>query len=388
MGWDIVKKASIIVALCIGLMLVGCSGKAAKTSQAVNTEVKQTEEGQGIDVFGEVEVETTRDIFVDFPARVEKIYVKDGKRLNKGDKIMTLNFDEYETDIKKKQNEISQLEAQLKQLRQNVNPLIGEVNSLRQEISIKDTYLNTSNDPDILALKRSLEIADAAEKTARKEYEADKEIFGIGGISSKELEESKQNFNSKEKDKKDILESIKTAEINRRLEVEKLQAALKNNEAQLTNTDKENETGILELESRIKTAKLDLESMKNKFAKAYIQGKDIVADIDNMIICESSCNEGTILGSNENPALKAMLGDTMYVSVDVPEEFISKVVVGSQVDIVPYADKEKIIKGKVVRLAERGIKKNGETIIKADIEPQEKQDILKPGLTVDVKIYE
>lgn len=382
------KRLGIMIMLCVSLTLAGCQGKAKEANAAAETENGQTQEKQGVDVFGEVQVGTTKEIFIDFPARVVKVHVKDGQKIKKGDKILTLDFDEYQTNIAKKQNEVALYQGQLKELQQNINPLSGEVKRIRNELDIKEAYLDGDIDPDIKVLKRSVELAEDAEKTAKKEYDSDKEIFEIGGISPQELELSRQNLNSKQKDKKDLIEKIETAKISRKLEISQLQAALHSNEAQLTNTDKENETGVLELESKLKTAKMDLEIMKNKLAKSYIVGKDIIADADNMIVYDITCSEGSLVGSGEAPSLKIMDGNTIYVSVDIPEEFISKAAIGSKADIVPYADKNQVIKGKISRLSERGIKQNGETIIKADIEAEGNQEVLKPGLTVDVKIYE
>ena len=381
------KKISIIMAFCLAITLSGCQGKAKETSQTSTAETEQTTQNEGIDVFGEVKVETTREIFIDFPCTVEKIYVKDGQKIKKGDKILTLNLDDYQISMLKKQNEMGLYEGQLNELRQNINPLTSEVSRLKNELNIKQAYIQNGTDPEIKALERSMEILETDLTRAKKEYEVNKEIFDIGGISSKELEDAKRNFNSIEKDKQDIIASSEKAKTNRKLEVNGLAAALKNNEAQLTNTDKQNETSSLELESKFKIAQMDLKAMKNKLSKSYIKEKEIIADTDNMIIYEISCNEGTVLGKGEIPVLKVMDENTLFVSVDIPEEFISKVAIGSEASIIPYADKETAIKGKIIRIADRAIKQDGETIIKADIAIEGEKNILKPGLTVDVKIY-
>lgn len=396
MGCDNVNKLNsrgvlcIVITLCLGIVLNGCSDKVKETSDTVTVseETEKTSERQSIDVFGEVKVETTRDMIIDFPARIEKIYIKDGQKIKKGEKIITLDFNGYQTDVLKKKNELALYEGQLERLKQNINPLIGEVGRLKDELSIKQNYIDSDNDPDVESLQRRLELAIIAVNTAKKEYEVSKEIFDIGGISSKELEDLKQNLSSKEKDKNDIESSIETAKTSRKLEVNQLSAALKNSQAQLTNTDKQNETGVLELESKFNIAKLDLETMQNKLSKSYIKEKDIIADTDNIIIYDITCNEGTIVGKSEDPILKIMDENTLFVSVDIPEEFISNVAIGNEAAVVPYANKAESIKGKVIRISDRGIKQNGETIVKADIKVEGEQSILRPGLTVDVKIYE
>jgi multidrug resistance efflux pump len=128
--------------------------------------------------------------------------------------------------------------------------------------------------------------------------------------------------------------------------------------------------------------------MNKKLSKSYIKGKDIIADTDNIIIYDLLCNEGAMIGNDKEPILKIMDENTLYISVDIPEEFIGKVDINSEAEIVPYASKDQVIKGKITRLAGRAIKQNGETIIKADIAIEGQNSILKPGLTVDVKIFE
>ena len=377
----------ICLVACLVMALTACQGKAKETSQTKSVETEQVAEKEGIDVFGEVKVSTTKEIFIDFPCLVEKIYAKDGQKIKKGDKILTLNLEDYELTMMKKQNEIALYEGQLKEMRQNINPLTSEVDRLKNELSVKQAYIQNGTDPDIKASERSLQILETDIAAAKKEYEANKEIFDIGGISSKELEDSKKILEKKEKERQDIIASIENTKTNRTLEVNRLAAEIKNNAAQLTNTDKKNQTSILELESKFKIAQMDLKAMKNKLSKSYIKGKEIIADTDNMIIYEITCNEGTVLGTGQVPVLKMMDENTLFISADIPEEFMSQVAIGSEASISPYADKAATIKGKVIRIADRAIKQNGETIVKADIAISGEKSILKSGLTVDVKIY-
>lgn len=384
-GWDSVKKLSMILILCLAATLAGCSGKAAKETSTEEVETQEVSETSSIDVFGEVKVERAREIIIDFPATVAKIHIKDDQKAKKGDPLIALDFNEYEMNIVKKQNEIALYEGQIKNLQQNMNPGSAEVSRLQKELNVKQGYLNS--DPDIQALQRSLELVNTEILTAKKEYEVSKELFDIGSISPKELEDAKQKLSLKEKEKKDLQASMEKIKTNREIEVAGLAAALKSSQAQLSNTDIQKATSILELESKLETAKIDLNLMQDKLNKSYIKDQAIIADTDNIIIYDLNCSEGSVIGKGEAPVMRLMDENTLFVSVDIPEEFISQVATGSKADIVPYADKGQAIQGKVIRLADRAIKQNGETIIKADIAVEGDKGILKPGLTVDVKIY-
>ena len=381
-------KKFVAIILCLLFLFTGCN----KTDQEVNNEAEttttQVTEEASIDVFGEVKVDTIKEIIIDFPATVDKIHVKDGQNIKKGDKIISLNFDMYEIDIKKKQSEIKSYENQLAQLRQNINPLSAEVVKINNELNVKQDYLINDSDPQVQKLKRNLTIAESAYNTAKKEYEVNKEIFDMQGISEDELELSLQNLRDKEKVKKDIIQEIEQVKIDRKLEVDQLSASLSTTKAQLSNTDVQKASEILALESKLEIAKLDLGIMQKKLSKTFLKDKAIVADINNMIVYDILCNEGSMIDTCSGAIIKAMDEDTLLVSADIPEEFINKVKIGCSADIVPYADKAVTLKGNVVRLSERAIKQNGETIIKADISIEGEKGLLKPGLTVDIKIYE
>lgn len=381
-------KKLIAIMLCVLFLFTGCNKDTQETNNDIETTTDQIVEEASIDVFGEVKVDTIKEIIIDFPATVENIYIKDGQKIKKGDKIISLSFDSYEIDIKKKQNEINFYENQLAQLRQNINPLSSEVVKIKNELNIKQGYLLNDSDPDVQKLKRSLEIAESELNVAKKEHEVNKEIYDMQGISDEELELSLRNLQAKEKAKKDILQEIEQIKINRKLEVDQLNASLSSTQAQASNTDMQKVSEILELESKLEIAKLDLEIMQKKLSKSFLKDKSIIADIDNMIVYDILCNEGSMIDASSGAIIKGMNEDTLFVSADIPEEFINKVKVGSSADIVPYADKNIVLKGSVVRLSEKAIKQNGETIIKADISIEGEKSILKPGLTVDIKIYE
>lgn len=382
-----VKKISIAILICLGITLTGCGDKGKEASKAAETEMVNVSENEGIDVFGEVKVATAKEIFIDFSCIVEKVYVKDGEKVKKGDKILSLNIEEYQATILKKENEIMLYEGQLNELGQNINPLIGEVDRLKDELSLKQGYASSDSDPEVKTFERSLMLLEEEIKQVKKEYAVNEELFNIGNLSPKELEDSKQKLNQKQEARQDLLDAIDKAKTNRNLEVSGLRAKLKSSEAQLTNTDKQKAANSLELRSKLKTAKLDLQVMKSKLNKTYIKESVIVADTDNLIVYDITCSEGTVLGGGEKPIMKIMDENTLCITVDIPEEFLGKAAVGSEASIIPYADKESEIKGKVTRIADRAIKQNGETIIKADITVQGDKKILKPGLTVDVKIH-
>lgn len=277
-------KKLIAIILCLLFVFTGCSKENQEVNNDIATTTDQISKESNIDVFGEVKVDTIKEIIIEFPATVEKIHIKDGQKIRKGDKIISLNFDAYEIEIKKKQSEINFYENQLEQLRQNINPLSSEVVRIKSELNIKQGYVLNDSDPEVQRLKRALEIAESELNMAKKEHEVNEDIYNMQGISDEELELSLQNLQAKEKAKKDILQEIEQIKTNRKLEVDQLNASLSSVQAQASNTDMQKASEILELESKLEIAKLDLEIMQKKLSKSFLKDKAIVADMDNMII--------------------------------------------------------------------------------------------------------
>lgn len=385
----VVLSCVVILALSF---LAACSGEKAARVTGSNgiseASSKESVEVKGeLDVYGDVKVDKREEIIIDFPARVTEVYVKDGESVRKGDKLLSLDFEDYKLQIKTKENEIRMDELQLKQLMVDRNPRVIEADRIRDELRVKQGYVNTENDPDLVPLQNSLEIIEQSISTAKKQYEADQELFEAGFLAEEELKKSEQNLKSREKEKKDTLTSIEKIKTNRRLEVNGLQAQLKSTETQSSNSDTQKASNIDVLKLKIETSKLSLDVMKNKLNKAYLKGNDIVAPVDNVIIYDIYCMKGSEISIESGAVLKIMYQDTIYVTADIPEESLNFVKVGDSA-LIELADEgiTDEISGKISRISSRAIEKDGDTIVEAIITVNQGKAFLKPGLTADIKV--
>jgi len=387
----LMKVVKILSLTCIIILLPACGKSGSKASLSTEVQVAASNPAttniQSLDVYGDVKVNKSEEIIIDFPAKVKDIYIEDGALVQKGDKLLTLDFEDYKLQIKTKENEILMDEIQLKGLEANSNPQMLEANRIKEELNIKQGYVSTGEDPDIKPLQNSLALIEQSILMAKNQYVANKQLFETDLLSQEELSQSEQNFKNKEKEKADTLTAIEKIKTNRNLEISTLSAQLKGTQVQSNNTDQQKISSIEVLKVKIDTSKLVLTSMRNKLNKPYIKGNDLIAPADNLILYDINCMKGTEISSAYGSLLKAMYQDTLYVTADIPEESLTSVNVGDLATITLADNAAKEITGKVSSVSTRAIEKDGDTIIEAIIAIEKGKELLKPGLTADIKLF-
>ncbi len=106
----IIAGVAVFISLFSGT--VGNNDDATPESMADN----QTAPDQlSIDVFGIIKAKETRNIVIDFPAYVEKVFVRDGERVRQGISLVKLNTLEYATLIRNQENELENTQNLLNQ---------------------------------------------------------------------------------------------------------------------------------------------------------------------------------------------------------------------------------------------------------------------------------
>lgn len=382
------KRAKFTFFLLCLLMIITLTGCNPGTKETASQDTHETSnyEVQSLDVYGVVCVDKTQQIIIDFPAKVTEVYVKDGDHANQGEKLLTLDYEDYKLEIQTKENEIRMDEIQLQELKSNVNPQMLEANKIREELKVKKSYLETGSDPDLIPLQNSLAILEESVSIAKNDHKANEELFNDGLISEEEFTKSKQNLQSKEKELQDALTAIEKVKTNRQLEINALNAALNTTQIQSSNTDNQKVSSINMLELKIETAKLALSSMKNKLNKPYIKDNTIIAPGNNLIIYDINCIQGSEINSQYGPILKAMYQDTLYITADIPEESISLVKIGDIATITLSDKNTEEITGKITKLSNRAIEKDGDTVVEAIITVEKGKELLKPGLSADINI--
>jgi HlyD family secretion protein len=329
-------RKRILAILMIGaiLMTAACS----KPAKDVAAEAVPTPEPQKtVEAFGTIKANEIENISLDIEAVVEKVSVKEGQQVKKGDVLLSFNMKNYLEQIKSMQNELSIIKLEAEKME------------------------SESSNPDIEKLNNDLNFANEQLQKTSKELEAQEKLYKSGAISQNEYGEFVKAVDAKRKNAEDIKYSLES-------------------------TMRSNDIGSAIQSERAAAIESKIRQMKDRINRSYISGNNIVCSIDNGIVYELGYKTGDII-SPEKKILSLMNLDTIVVKADVAEEFIKDIKQGAKVDMIPAADKGRKYSGKVTTIAKKAVLRNGETVVPVEISIDNKDIFLLPDFNVDVKIY-
>lgn len=340
------KALLSIVAILLLLLSSACSSDNNPKNEAKPTTNEQNEQNEQnvkskIEANGVVIALDEKSIDIDFPATIKTISVKDGQRIKKGDTILTLDIKDYKNQIKTKELELAGLKQIYNTIKANMdNGTDAELNKL------KNSLANTQNNYN----------------KCLKDYETNQELFKKDSISKSELDNSQIVMD----EKKSSIEDIK-------FQIEKYNQDCKND--------------LNERSSQIKVKESEIFNMKDKLVKSFLKDSTIICESDNSLVTNLQVVTGQIIDNNIAIA-KIINLDSLVILADVDETEIRDIKIGSEASIIPIADKTKKYTGKIKRITDKAIVKNGETFVQIEIEISDKDNLLQIGYNVDVIIDE
>lgn len=327
----LLRQGYIVVLAGVVLFTSACGAQKALQPIAV-PEHEQTVKADVIEAAGKIKAKDSRNIILDFSAAIQAVSVKDGQRVSLGEELMTLDIHEIKQQILDKENALRTEQLQLERIQ------------------------NDSKNSEAMELS-ALQTAQEELRRANEDLVIKQTLFEAGAIAKAELDVAQRRVDDagrKVADKQ--VSQANTFRLNIEIEKQKISA----------------------LES-------DVLRMKDKLNKSYIQGDKVLADIKNGLVQESTHVSGDFLPANTK-LLSLVNMDTLVVEAEVSEDFIKDVKVGAEVEIFPIADSSKQYKGRVLRIADMGINKNGETVIVTEISIDNGDEFIRPDFNVDVKI--
>nr|WP_319488967.1 efflux RND transporter periplasmic adaptor subunit [uncultured Caproiciproducens sp.] len=359
---------ALLLAFCIGCR------NGNSTSKQTAAGVSSSVETNSVVAWGEVKYNDEYQVNIDFPSTVQNVLVKEGDIVKRGDSLITLSTDDYQKNIKKLQAQVSASQAALNNVNQAA--IEADIAVLKKQISSKTEELNNGDKPELQLLHNSLTRAEKEIKDAQSDLNKYKTLFNDGVISQADLDKYSDVLNLKQKAKADIQDNITKTKHTLQEELDSLNTSLKYKEVQL-NQQKDGTT----------TAQIDLDIMNSKTQKPYLSGNTIISNLDNGIVKEISVVEGSSVGTQyaAQKVIDLIDGNSIYVSAEVPEEFIQQISFDSEVIIVPTANKDLKISGHIVQISNEAVEKDGDRIVKVQVKPDDKGNVLKPGFTADVQ---
>ncbi len=369
------KYLSELTAAAFILALVtGCTGNGSQP-QTKEDAAEASLQTNDIVVWGEVKYNEEYQINIDFPAKIENINVREGDIVKKGSTLITLSTDDYQANIKKLQAQADSGKASLDNVDQAA--MEADIATLKKQIAYKTAELQSGSKPELQLLQASLTRSEKELKDAQDDVNKYQRLFNDGVISQADLDKYKDVLNLKQKAKSDVIDNISKTKRTLQEELDGLNSSLKYKEVQLN-----------QQKNTADSAQIDLDVMSNKMKKPYLSGNNIISNLEYGIVKEIDSVKGATVGAQyaAQKVIDLIDGDSIYVSAEVPEEFIWQISQDSKVVIIPTANKDLKIEGHIIRIANEAVEKDGDRIIKVQVKPDDKDNILKPGFTADVQI--
>jgi HlyD family secretion protein len=328
---QILRHGCIVV--LAGIVLSTSSCAAAKTIQTSSVQTETIEvQNDTIEAPGKIKANEIKNIILDFSATVQAVPVKDGQLVTQGEELITLDIHEIKEQILDKENELIIQKLQLEK---------GQNSSLYNE----EKELS------------ELQTAQTELQRAKEDLETKLALFQAGAIAKDELDIVKRKVEDSERKVADKRLS-KANDYKLDLEIQR---------------------------QKINALESDIKQLKDKLNRSYIKENKIISDIENGLVQEIARVAGDSIQANTK-ILSLVNMDSMVVVADVSEDFIKDVKIGAEAEILPLIDSTKQYKGRVLRISDMGIEKNGETIIQVEISIDNIDSFIKPNFNVDVKI--
>lgn len=382
------KMSLFLGTVMLAGLLTGCSnvGSTAEAAELPAEEATQEDVQNTVEAWGTVSAEVIKEIHLDFNATVTDIYVKEGQEVKAGDKLLSIDYEDYKDSIlqKEKQLDLDQntLQGQIKSSGSNAE----KINSLRTQISDINSRLSSGTDSEIVALEASNVSLKNDLEVKQNDLQVQKELLEAGTTTQKaiddlenEITELKNQIGTNEK-------KITNIRKDREIQVKNLNSQIAELQADMSEIQKNNQNTLNSSAIKEEINSLEVEQMKNKYVKAYIKDNDVVLDIPKGVIKSIKVVEGSKIGGESHCLLEVIDESSLVIKANVSEEFIKDVKVGAETNIIPYADREAVFKGKVKEIENMAIDHNGETVIPIIVEASEESPYLKYGYSADVEV--
>ena len=207
-------------------------------------------------------------------------------------------------------------------------------------------------------------------------------MYEAGSSSKSILDQYTDILTRREKALVDVENNIEKTKRALKTELDQLNLALQSKQTQLSQIEKSNKANTAMQHSSTNVSRIDLEVMKNKSTKQFLNDSHIVSHIENGIVKNIGVINGTAVGTQymATRILQLIDMDSIVVNAEVDEEFIKTVSLGMKVNIVPAQDNNLSIPGEVIHISNLAVEKDGKQIIIVQVKPQDPQWELKPAI--------
>lgn len=366
------KGVFFIILLLAGVVLAGFflvkskpdTGQKSKTGVTDVTAAEEPAAGKErpyIEAFGLVKATTVTNLNIDFPARVRRLYVKEGEKVRSGQTLLALDVEEYHTEIRNTEYELQTTLYELKKVE-------SEAAELAAKIAEKEEQLATESAYDLQQIR-----ADLAK--ARQDLDKKKKLLAIKAVPASEVTEL-------EKAVADLNRAYEQLRSEKEDEIKRLKTEL----SLIKGGSGTAVTRISMLKQKAALLEEKLNLLRKKIDRDFIRNNEVIAPLDNAVVAELGYAEGDLI-TPDRKVLSLIGLDNLVIKANIAEEFIKDLRLGAEAVITPVADYRRTYHGKVTSRAQVAIKETGETVVPVEISIEDRDEFLLPNFNVDVKIY-
>ena len=345
-----IKKILAVLVILSTITFVACKQKNEEVLAIVDEEPGLE---KVVEAFGVVKSNNVKNIIIEFPAQVEEVFVKEGQKVNRGDRLFKVSLNDYKTQLEGKRILI--------ELEKN------KIDRLKADIIKKENLLNKNEDPEIKKLVFEYNSRNSEYKRLSEELKVKEKLYSSGSISQGDFETYKKGVEEERKAAESISLSLESYKFSKSREVDALGDQL------------------LAAESNLKVLQHEEKIMASKLNNGILNGEYIVSDTDNAVVSEITCTNGDIVTIGFK-LCKLIQSDDLYIEAKVPEEFIKDLKPLQQANLIPQADRTKEFNGEVVEISGKALQQNGETSIIVRLDIKDNDGFLMPEFNVDVEL--
>lgn len=382
------KRISSILMMSMLLITLSSCQSSANTEavKAVAVDQKDVEkETKKVQAYGVIKASSSKMVYIDFPAVVEEVFVKDGQRVKKGDKLVKLNLNEYERLIADKESELKIAELEYAASKKDVSADLERENirKLKADLSKLSSDYNNNSNPEYKKILNELEEAKSLFEKEKDELGKNNVLFENGAISQSDLDISKSKVDSCQNTINSIQLELESLKNKMDREIKTLQSEINKHQLQLNMILGNSNIKIIDEE--IKQLRSEISNMKSKMNQSFLKEGVIECEFDNGIITDMGINKGEVI-SEESKLFSIVDSQNLIVEADIAEEFYKEVKLGAEATIVTLADKTKKYDGEVIYISNNMTKKNAESLIVTEVSIKNADDFLFPNLNVELEI--
>jgi HlyD family secretion protein len=347
---DLIQRKKIATIIFFVVLIVAASLIFSNLGQK---EATMAEEEKGLIATGAVEAETVNASFK-VPGRIEKLLVKEGDKVEKGQKIAVLDSTEISAKVAQAEGAYAAAKAQAEQAQLAVDLTTKQVEAKINQLQAKVAQAKT----DL--------------KNAQQTYDRVAALHSSGVVADAQFDEATNNLEAKKSQLEEAEAGLEEA-LAARSSIEVAQAQYEMALGQCQQA----EGALAE-------------------AKAYLENTYLVSPISGYVT-EKYLEEGEMCDAG-TPIFQISDLENTYVKVFFSETKVGRINLQQEAEVVLEAFPDKVFKGKVTWISNAGefaVKKAVNDLKERDIRSFEiKVDIpnpdleLKTGMTATVKIIE